>query len=171
MPHQDHTAAKETKFPPLEWNDTVRDYPRDLCVHELVEMQAQRRGKSVAVVFEGQQLSYEELNHRSNQLAHYLRKQGVGPDILVGLCVERSLDMVVGLLGILKAGGAYVPLDPAYPKDRIAYIMEDARAPVLLTQQKLLPGLPRPQAEVVLLDAHWSSIAKEDSDNPAPKAK
>src|SRR5437667_11010037 len=79
--------------------------------------------------------------------------------------------MVVGLLGILKAGGAYVPLNPAYPKDRIAYIMEDARAPVLLTQQKLLPGLPRPQAEVVLLDAHWSSIAKEDSDNPAPKAK
>jgi amino acid adenylation domain-containing protein len=171
MPHQDHTAAKETTFPPPEWNNTVRDYPRDSCIHELVEIQAQRRGKSVAVVFEGQQLSYEELNRRSNQLAHYLRKRGIGPDILVGLCVERSLDMIVGLLGILKAGGAYVPLDPAYPKDRIAYILEDAHAPVLLTQEKLLAGLPEQQAEMVLLDAHWPAIAKEPGDNLARKAK
>ena len=165
MSHQNHTAVTDTTFPPVEWNDTVRDYPRNPCLHELVEMQAQRRGKAVAVVFEGQELTYEELNRRSNQLAQYLRKRGVGPEVLVGLCVERSLDMIVGLLGILKAGGAYVPLDPAYPKDRIVYIMEDARAPILLTQEKLLPGLPQEQVEVVLLDGHWSSIAKEDPDN------
>ncbi|PYV69596.1 MAG: amino acid adenylation protein [Acidobacteria bacterium] len=169
MHHQD--PATEMPLPSPEWNETLRHYPRDSCVHRLFEDQAERRTQSVAAAFEDQRFTYQELNCRSNQLARYLRKRGVGPDVLVGLCVERSLDMVVGLLGILKAGGAYVPLDPAYPKDRIAYIMEDARAPVLLTQQKLLPGLPRPQAEVVLLDAHWSSIAKEDSDNPAPKAK
>src|SRR5205823_10987461 len=121
--------------------------------------------------FEDQQLTYADLNRRANQLAHYLRKRGVGPDVLVGLCVERSLDMIVGLLGILKAGGAYVPLDPAYPKDRVAYILEDASAPVLITQQKLLSSLPEQTAELVLLDEHWSSIAKEESSNLLGRAK
>src|SRR5437868_7388725 len=165
MPHPDHTAVTETTFPPLEWNDTSRDYPRDLCVHELVEMQAQRRGKSVAVVFEGQQLSYEELNHRSNQLAHYLRKQGVGPDILVGLCVERSADMVVGLLGILKAGGAYVPLDPTYPQDRLAFMLEDAGTPVLVTKQSIAKHLSTRGTHLVCLDADAATLSGHSSDD------
>src|SRR5205823_5566785 len=169
MHHQDQ--ATETRLPSPEWNDTRRDYPRDSCVHRLFEDQAERRTQSVAAAFEDQRFTYQELNCRSNQLAHYLRKRGIGPDILVGLCVERSSEMIVGLLGILKAGGAYVPLDPAYPKDRIAYIMEDARAPVLLTQEKLLAGLPEQRAKMVLLDAHWPAIAKESGDNLARKAK
>jgi amino acid adenylation domain-containing protein len=163
--------ATENLLPSAEWNNTVREYPRDCCVHELFQVQAERRAQFVAVAFENQQLTYEELNRRSNQLARYLRKLGVGPDVLVGLCVERSLDMVIGLMGILKAGGAYVPLDPAYPKDRIAYIMEDARAPVLLTQQALLASLPEQQANVVLLDAHWSAIGNEETSNLSPLAK
>jgi amino acid adenylation domain-containing protein len=170
MHQQDHTPTT-APYPDPAWNDTARSYPRDCCVHELVEAQVQRRASSVAVVFGEQQLTYEELNRRSNQLAHYLRKRGVKPDVLVGLCVERSLEMIVGLLGILKAGGAYVPLDPAYPKERIAYIMEDAHAPVLLTQQRLLPDLPEQKAEIVLLDGHWAEIAKEDSGNPARSAR
>jgi amino acid adenylation domain-containing protein len=164
-------APAPNALPPAEWNATVSDYPRDACVHELIEQQAQRRSDCLAVVFESQQLTYAELNRRSNQLAHYLRKRGVGPDVLVGLCVERSLDMIVGLLGILKAGGAYVPLDPAYPKDRIAYIMEDASAPVLITQKKLVPGLPPQQTETVLIDADWPAIETELPANPARKAK
>lgn len=148
-----------------EWNDTAREYPRDACVHELFEAQAQQRPDSVAVIFEDQKLTYSELNSRANQLARYLRQAGVGPEALVGLCVERSIDMVVGLLGILKAGAAYVPLDPAYPKERIAYIMEDARAPVLITQRSLAISLPEQQAEVVLIDEHWLAIKQEDGDN------
>ena len=157
--------ATENLLPPPEWNNTVREYPRDCCVHELFQAQAERRAQCAAVAFENERLTYDELNRRSNQLARYLRKLGVGPDVLVGLCVERSLGMVVGLMGILKAGGAYVPLDPAYPKDRIAYIMEDARAPVLLTEQMLLASLPGQQANVVLLDAHWPAIEKEETSN------
>jgi amino acid adenylation domain-containing protein len=165
------SQAIKMPLPAPEWNNTVRDYPRNSCVHELFEIQAGRRPHTIAVAFEDQTLTYEELNCRSNQLARYLRQRGVGPDVLVGLCVERSLDMVVGLLGILKAGGAYVPLDPAYPKDRIAYIMGDAHAPVLITHEKLLPSLPEQRAQVVLLDAQWSSIEKEGRDNLAPKAR
>ena len=168
---EDKSAPPVHKMPAPEWNATACDYPRDACVHELIEQQAVRRSNSVAVTFEDQQLTYAELNRRANQLAHYLRKRGVGPDVLVGLCVERSLDMIVGLLGILKAGGAYVPLDPAYPKDRVAYILEDASAPVLITQQKLLPALPEQKAEKIVLDSQWSSIAAEESSNPARKAK
>lgn len=170
MDQQDHTANGELRAVPAG-NYGAGEYPSGSCVHELFEAQAERQGKSVAVVFEDQQLTYQELNSRANQLARYLRKRGVGPDVLVGLCVERSLDMVVGLLGILKAGGAYVPLDPAYPKDRIAYIMDDARAPVLLTQEKLLRGLPEQQPELVLIDAHWASIRQEPCDNPPRQSK
>ncbi len=150
--------------------DTHQDYPRDACVHELFEIQSNRRSGSDAVVFGDIKCTYAELNRRSNQLARYLRKLGVGPEVLVGLCLERSINMVVGLLGILKAGGAYVPLDPAYPKDRIAYIMSDACAPVLLTEQKLLSSLPEQQARVVLLDEHWPLIASEEEGNLSPSA-
>ena len=95
-------------------------------MHELFEEQARRRGEAIAVVYEGEQVSYGELNRRANQLGRYLRKQGVGPEVAVGLCVERSVEMVVGILGILKAGGAYVPLDPEYPEERLKYMLEDA---------------------------------------------
>ena len=125
-------------------------YPRESCLHELLEEQARQRPESMAVEFEGRRLSYAELDQRSNQLAHLLRKRGVGPDRLVGVCMERSLEMVVALLGILKAGGAYVPLDPAYPSDRIQYVLDDARVMLLLTQESLLASLPPTSAEVHL---------------------
>src|SRR3954471_13460090 len=118
----------------VEWNNTSTEYPFAKCVHELFESQAATTPDGVAVVFENQQLTYSELNERANQLAHHLRSQGVGPEVLVGLCIERSLDMVIGLLGILKAGGAYVPLDPGYPPERLAYMLEDAQVKVLVTQ-------------------------------------
>ena len=149
-----------------EWNATEAGYPRDLCVHELFEAQAKRSPDAVAVVFEQRQLSYGELNARANQLAHYLKARGVGPEVLVGICVERSLDMVVGLLGILKAGGAYIPLDPAYPKERLAFILEETQAPVLLTQQQLLDGLPEHHAQVVCLDRDWEAVAPEKEEDP-----
>ena len=124
------------------WNETAAAYPRERCLHELLEAEAQQRPQAIAVEFEGRRLSYAELDARSNQLAHLLRKRGVGADRLVGVCMERSLEMVVALLGILKAGGAYVPLDPAYPSDRIQYVLDDARVMLLLTQESLLASLP-----------------------------
>src|SRR5262249_7982371 len=110
----------------VEWNATQADYPRDQCIHQLFEAQGERTPEATAVIFEEEQLTYRELNRRANQLAHHLRALGVGPEVLVGICMERSVEMVVGLLGILKAGGAYVPLDPAYPKERLAFILKDA---------------------------------------------
>jgi amino acid adenylation domain-containing protein len=150
----------------VEWNDTRREYPNE-CVHQLFEAQTEKTPEAVAVLREGEELSYRELNRRANQLAHYLRELGVGPEVLVGICVERSLEMVVGLLGILKAGGAYVPLDPTYPKERLAYMAEDAQVPVLLTQRRLLNKLPDYEARTVILDAEWSEIAQRAAHNPA----
>ena len=118
----------------VEWNQTQTEYPRDKCVHQLFEAQVERSPDAIAVVFGDEQLTYRELNSRANQLAHYLQKQGVGPETLVGICMERSLEMVVGLLGILKAGGAYVPLDPTYPQERLGFMLQDTRANVVLTQ-------------------------------------
>src|SRR5207247_4070276 len=117
---------------------TAAEYPSDKGVHQLFEEQVQRTPEAVAVVYEDEQLTYGELNAKANQLAHKLRELDVGPEVLVGICVERSLEMVVGLLGILKAGGAYVPLDPSYPKERLAYMLGDAAPKVLLTQERLL---------------------------------
>lgn len=122
----------------VEWNDTEVDYPLDKCIHQLFEEQVERTPDAVAVVFEDQQLTYRELNARANQLAHYLQKLGVGPEILVGICVERSLDLGVVVLGILKAGGTVVPLDPTDPEEQLAFILEDTQLPVLLTQKQLL---------------------------------
>ncbi|MFW9262285.1 amino acid adenylation domain-containing protein, partial [Nostoc sp. CALU 546] len=150
----------------VEWNDTQVDYPFDKCIHQLFEEQVERTPNAVAVVFENQQLTYHELNCRANQLAHYLQSLGVKPDVLVGICVERSLEMVVGLLGILKAGGAYVPLDSEYPKDRLSFMLEDAQVAVLLTQQRLLDRLPEYQAKLICLDEVWSEILQNKQNNP-----
>ncbi|MEH2136766.1 amino acid adenylation domain-containing protein [Nostoc sp.] len=150
----------------VEWNDTQVDYPIDKCVHQLFEEQVERTPNAVAVVFENQKLTYHELNCRANQLAHYLQSLGVGADVLVGICVERSLEMVVGLLGILKAGGAYVPLDPEYPQDRLSFMLADAQVSVLLTQQHLVESLPQHQARVVHLDQDWIAIANFSQENP-----
>jgi len=110
----------------VEWNNTEVEYPFDKCIHQLFEEQVQKTPHSVAVVYEDEQLTYQQLNERANQLAHYLQTFGVGPEVLVGICVERSLNMIVGLLGIFKAGGAYVPLDPAYPFERLGFMLEDS---------------------------------------------
>ncbi len=149
------------------WSGTKSDHPADLCVHQLFEAQAERTPDAVAVVFEGEQLTYGELNRRANQLAHHLRALGVGPEVLVAICLERSLEAVIGLLGILKAGGAYVPLDPAYPKERMAFLLKDALAPVLLTRKELAAGLAEQDAKVICLDSDWETIARESGENPA----
>ncbi len=150
----------------IGWNNTQVDYPADKCIHQLFEEQVERTPNDVAVVFEEQQLTYNELNRRANQLAHYLQSLGVKPDTLVGICVERSLEMIVGLLGILKASGAYVPLDPDYPIERIIFMLEDAAVKVLLTQQKLINKLPEHQAQLICLDADWELISQFSQDNP-----
>jgi amino acid adenylation domain-containing protein len=158
--------AKEKQQLLVEWNHTQIDYPEDKCIHQLFEEQVKSTPDAIAVVFEQQQLTYQELNSRANQLAHYLKTLGVGSDVPIGICVERSLEMVVGLLGILKAGGAYVPLDPAYPKERLAYMLSDSQMPVLLTQQNLVSVLPEHQAKVVYLDTDWKNISQGNDENP-----
>jgi amino acid adenylation domain-containing protein len=155
----------------VEWNDTRVDYPQDKLIHQLFEAQAAKTPGAIALVYEGQSLTYQELNRRANQLAHYLKSVGVGPESLVGIAVERSVEMIVGLYGILKAGGAYVPLDPTYPAERVAYMTEDAKVPVLLTQQRLLERLPPSKARVVCLDTDWDSlIASQSTENPTCEA-
>ena len=146
-------------------NDTARPVPA-ATLPELFEAQAASSPDATAVVFEDTSLSYAELNARANQLAHHLRSLGVGPEVLVGLCVERSLDMLVGLLGILKAGGAYLPLDPAYPQQRLDFMLQDARPKVLLTQQSLLQQLPEQLPHTVCIDRDWTTIQHNDSHNP-----
>jgi len=149
----------------VDWNRTEAAY-REERVHELFEEQVRRNPGEVAVDFEGQSLTYEELNRQSNQLAHYLRKMGVGPEMRVGICMERSLEMVVGLLGILKAGGAYVPLDPGYPAERLAYMLEDAQAPVIIVQQKFMQILWEYAGRVIEVDRDWAKIGLQSRENP-----
>ncbi len=149
----------------VDWNNTQVDYPKDPCIHQLFEAQVNETPDAIAVVFEEQQLTYRELNTRSNKLAHYLQKQGIGAEVLVGLCVERSIEMVVGMLGILKAGGAYVPLDPTYPPDRLSFMLEDAQVPVLLTQQQWVERLRSPKAKLICLDKDWEMISQESEHN------
>ena len=135
------------------------------CIHQLFEEQVTQYPNAVALVFENQQLTYRELNHRANQLAHYLQSLGVKPDDLVGICVERSLETIIGILGILKAGGAYVPLDPAYPQERIAYSLLDSQVTILLTIEKHLAILPSHKAQIVCLDLDWEMVAKSSKEN------
>jgi amino acid adenylation domain-containing protein len=149
-----------------EWNDSQTEYPHERCIHQLFEEQVTRTPSAIALVFMEQQFTYTQLNVRANQLAHFLQKQGVGPNVLVGLCMDRSLDMIVGVLGILKAGGAYVPLDPSYPPDRLAHMLQDAQAPLLLTQQALRMELPSHGGETICLDRDWDRIQSMPSGNP-----
>jgi amino acid adenylation domain-containing protein len=155
------------------WNDTATDYPSDKTLVDLFEQIVSKTPDNIAVVFENQQLSYRELNLQSNQLAHYLlnlKNDDNGSlltdNCLVGICIERSLDMVIGLLGILKAGGAYMPLDPDYPKERLQFMLEDSKVPVLLSQSHLLERLPVSTAIVVCLDNDWKKIAAYSEKNP-----
>ncbi len=163
----------------VEWNQTNADYPHDRCLHELFEAQVERTPEAIAMIpftrpsasllakERERMITYRELNQRANQLAHHLQVLGVGPEVIVGVCMARSLEMVVGLLGILKAGGAYVPLDPVYPKERLALMLTSAQAPVLLTQQRLVENLPEHKAQVVCLDKDWPAIARHSVENPA----
>ncbi|MBD2002942.1 MULTISPECIES: non-ribosomal peptide synthetase [Cyanophyceae] len=154
----------------VDFNNTQADYSQNQCIHQLFETQVNQTPDNIAVVFDTQELTYRELNQRANKLAHYLQKQGIKPEVLVGICVERSLEMIVGILGILKAGGAYIPLDPAYPQERLAFMLEDAQVSVLLTQQRLVE-LPKHQASVICLDADWENIALESDENLTHEAK
>ena len=163
------TEAEESQLL-VRWNETDREYPQEQCLQRLFEVQAERTPEAVAVVFEGQHLTYRELNARANQLARRLRSLGVGPDVFVGLCLERSLEMVVAVLGVLKAGGAYVPLNPTYPKDRLSFMLEDTGVAVLLTQQSLLDVLPPRELRVVCLDDYRGLLAPEREDNLSPRA-
>jgi amino acid adenylation domain-containing protein/FkbM family methyltransferase len=153
-----------------KWNATQQNYPRDACVPELVAIQAAATPDAVALVAGCQVLNFLELNRRANQLAHYLQALGVGPSVLVGLCVERSLEMVIGLLGILKSGGAYVPLDPTYPSERLVFMLEDARAPVLVTQQRLAAHLPVQGTRVVCLDTDAALLGQQSGADPTVSA-
>jgi len=150
----------------VEWNDTRADFPRELCLHELFEAQVERTPDTVAVVFEGERLTYAELNCRANRLAHHLRGIGVEEESLVGVLMERSPEMVVALLGTLKAGGAYVPFDPDYPQDRLSFMLEDASVRVLLTQEHLLPSLPEQDVPVLCLDSAWAIVAAQPAEKP-----
>ncbi|MFP4575688.1 MAG: amino acid adenylation domain-containing protein, partial [Coleofasciculus sp.] len=146
-------------------NQTQTDYPADQCIHQLIEQAERRTPDKIAIRFDAQTITYRELNRRANQVAHYLQTLQVGPDVLVGICLERSLNMVIGLLGILKAGGAYVPLDPAYPQERLALMIEDSQVPVIVTEQDQLIRLPDTQAQVVCLDTDQQTIAKHSPEN------
>jgi amino acid adenylation domain-containing protein len=151
----------------VEWSHTTGAYLHDKCIHELFEQQVKRTPDAIAVVFEDEQLTYSELNARANQLARHLEKVGAGPEVLVGICLDRSVGMIVGLLGILKAGSAYVPLDPTYPKERFAFLLEDSQIAILLTQQRLAHALPTHTARSVYLDSDWHLIAQESKANSA----
>jgi amino acid adenylation domain-containing protein len=150
----------------LEFNDTDSPYPAEVWIHRQFEDQVARTPDRIALVFEEQQLTYEELNGRANQVAAYLRTLGVGPEVPVAICMDRCLEMVVGLLGILKAGGAYLPLDPAHPKDRLSFMLEDARAPILMTTGRLRDQMPANGVRLLCLDQDWESIARESPEDP-----
>ncbi|MGH9904174.1 MAG: non-ribosomal peptide synthetase, partial [Pyrinomonadaceae bacterium] len=149
-----------------DWNQTRIDYPKDKRIAELFEQQVEKTPDNIALAFEDRKLSYRELNSRANQLAHHLIDLGVGPDVVVAICVERSLEMIVGLLGILKAGGAYVPLDAGYSKARLAFMLDDSQTRVLITRQYLLGTLPPHSAALVDLDADRDFIATQSDANP-----
>lgn len=149
-----------------QWNQTAQDYDERLCVHELFERRARANGEQVAVIYDGQQMSYAELDRRANQLANYLRSRAVGPDVSVGVCMQRGIELVIGLLAILKAGAAYVPLDPSYPTDRLSYMVEDAGVKLILTQQKLMGIVSGCAAKRVVIEKQRRKIEKQSGSKP-----
>ncbi|WP_420718389.1 amino acid adenylation domain-containing protein [Pyxidicoccus sp. MSG2] len=163
-------TAEEQRRLQVDFQGREEAYPRDVCLHSLIEAQVARTPDAEAVRFEDTALSYAQLDARANQLARHLRSLGVGPEARVGVCLERSLELVVALLGVLKAGGAYVPLDPAYPRERLAWMLEDSDASVLLTQRGLKDVLPPHSARVLCLDGDWDAMAREDASRLTPLA-
>ncbi len=149
----------------VDWNQTGTQYPSDRCIHQLFEERVRKSPEATAVVLDEQQLSYRELNERANQLARHLQKMGVGPEVLVGLCMERSVDMIVSVLGVLKAGGAYVPIDPTYPSERLAFMLQDAAVSVVITHDKIAGQIPHNGARVLRIDSDWPEIAVEERSN------
>jgi amino acid adenylation domain-containing protein len=158
------TRAEQRQL--TRWNHTSVEYPSQLTLNELFEAQVNRTPRATALVYQDERLSYAELNERANRLGHYLRAQGIGPETLVGILLERSPLMIVGMLGVLKAGAAYVPLDINYPRERLQYTLQDSRAQVLLTQAAWLDQLPEHEAQVVCLDQQWPEIARQPANNP-----
>ena len=159
-------TAVERELLLFQWNDTAVSYPENHCLHQLFELQVQRTPEAVAVVFTHQQLTYQKLNSEANQLAHQLQHIGIQPDTLVGVCMERSLEMVVSLLAVLKAGGAYVPLDPELPQERLAYMIQDAQVHVLLTQAHLRRQLPDHGVTIIAVDPGWNAGIAGQESNP-----
>jgi len=164
------TLSREDRHQLLErWNDTASDYPRNLCVHQVFEQEAARRPDAVAVRFADEQLTYRQLNERANQIAHRLRKLGVGPEVMVGTLLDRSLDLAIGLLGILKAGGAFVPLDPGYPMERLEFMAADIAAKVMLVEDAVVQRISNPgwlRGKSLSLDENRADIAQESIENP-----
>ncbi|HUC10576.1 MAG TPA: amino acid adenylation domain-containing protein [Stellaceae bacterium] len=160
-------TKEERRLLLVDWNATAADFPREKCVHELFEEQAARHPNEIAVACGRHALTYEDLDARANQLARHLSTLGAGPGVLIGICLERSLDLVVGILGVLKAGAAYVPLDPSYPHDRLAFMIDDARLALLLTESKLQPRLADHRAQTLRLDSIFELIARQKATKPA----
>jgi non-ribosomal peptide synthetase component F len=151
---------------PASWNQTEAPYAAQMCVHQLFEAQVKHSPDAIALVFEDQRLTYRELNRRANQLAHRLRTHGVGAEVLVGICMDRSLEILVAILGVFKAGGAYVPLDPAYPAERLAFILNDTGAAVLISQPHIRAERFNSSAQLIQLDPGWASIDDEPENDP-----
>jgi amino acid adenylation domain-containing protein len=149
----------------VEWNDTQAGYPKDKCIHQLFEEQVARSPDAIALIFKDQRLSYQALNRKANQLAHYLKSLGVGPDTLVAVNMDRSIDLVISLLAIIKAGGAYVPLDPTYPPQRLTFMLDDAKAQVILTHSSLVTQFQDYASQLVCFDKFWINLDQENTDN------
>ncbi|MCC5658364.1 amino acid adenylation domain-containing protein [Nostoc sp. XA010] len=155
----------------IRWNDTKTDYPQHKCIHQFFEEQVEKTPDAVAVAFENQKLTYQELNNRANQLARYLHKLSVKPEDIVGVCMKRSPEMAIALLAILKAGGAYVPLDPTYPQERLAFMLEDSQAKVLLTQGDLIELLAQPNVSIVCIDRDSELLSQQSKENLLSEVK
>jgi amino acid adenylation domain-containing protein len=164
------TEEEESKVL-VEWNDTAMEFPMNACLHHLFEAQVERVPDAVAVIHEQDCLTYRELDVRANRLANYLREAGIGPDVRVGICLERSAQMMVALLGILKAGGAYVPLDPEYPKERLAFMIQDSGLQCLVTQRSLEHQLADCGKKLIYIDRDWTLISQESGKNPSSAVK
>src|SRR5262249_36610442 len=150
----------------VEFSQTVSHQTPGKCLHHLFEDQAQLTPDNVAVIFEEEKLTYADLNTRANQLAHRLRKLGVGPEVKVAICTRRSVEMITGIIAVLKAGGAYVPLDPEYPRGRLSFVLSEIKAPVLLIQSNIRESLPEHRAHLICLDSDWDSLSLEKTENP-----